>query len=145
MLLPLPIPTAFTPLLAICGGLLIGAASALLWIGIGRIAGVSGIASGLIRPFEQPWQLAFTAGLLLPGLLARILGIAPHVYITTSFGLLIGGGLLVGIGSGLAGGCTSGHGICGMSRLSPRSLVATFSFMGIAFVVVFLTRGLGIL
>jgi len=144
MILPIPAPTSFTPGLALAGGGLIGAAAALLWVGIGRIAGVSGIAAGLIQPAERNWRLAFMAGLLLAGFLAHILDVAPRIHVSTSPALLIGAGLLVGIGTGIAGGCTSGHGICGVSRLSPRSLVATLSFMAIAFIVVFLTRDTGI-
>ncbi|MBW4035649.1 MAG: YeeE/YedE family protein [Proteobacteria bacterium] len=143
MLLPPPLPTAFTPLLSLAGGLMIGAAAGLLWLGIGRIAGISGIIGGVVERVERDWRLAFIAGVLLAGILARGLGLAPAIHLQGSLPLLVGAGLLVGVGTALGGGCTSGHGICGLSRLSPRSMVATACFMIIAFAVVFLTRSIG--
>jgi len=143
MLLPAPFPTAFTPGLDLAGGLLIGASAAVLWLGIGRIAGISGVVGGLVQRTERDWRLAFISGLLLAGILARALGLAPDIHLQGSDALLVGAGLLVGIGTALGGGCTSGHGICGLSRASPRSITATLSFMAVAVVVVFLTRSYG--
>lgn len=145
MILPPPYPTGFTPGPDLAGGLLIGGSAALLWLGIGRIAGISGIAGGLIDRTERDWRLAFIAGLVLSGLFARLLGIAPAIHITGGLALLIPAGLLVGIGTALGGGCTSGHGICGLSRASRRSIAATGTFMAVAVIVVLLTRALGAL
>ena len=143
MLLPPPVPTPFTPALGLAGGLMIGASAGLLWLGIGRIAGISGIAGGLLQRAERDWRLAFISGLLLTGILARMLGIAPAIHISGSAPLLAFAGLLVGVGTALGGGCTSGHGICGLSRASPRSVVATLTFMAVAVIVVFFTRAMG--
>lgn len=143
-LLPAPIATPFTPWLDLAGGLLIGSAAGLLWLGIGRIAGISGIAGGLIERAERDWRLAFIAGLLLAGILAQAMDVAPAIHVSGSTLLLVVSGLLVGIGTALGGGCTSGHGICGLSRASPRSIAATLIFLGIAAIVAFLTRSAGI-
>lgn len=145
MILPAPIPTPFTPGIDLAGGLLIGVATVLLWLGMGRIAGISGIAGGLVRSNDREWRLAFIFGLILAGLGAREMGLAPAIHLSADLPLMIGAGLLVGIGTALGGGCTSGHGVCGLSRLSPRSITATFIFMAIAVIVVFLTRALGAL
>lgn len=145
MILPPPVPTPFTPGVDLVGGLLIGASAALLWLGIGRIAGISGIAGGLVRSTEREWRLAFIAGLILSGLGARIMGIAPAIHLSATLPLMVGAGILVGVGTALGGGCTSGHGVCGLSRLSPRSMAATGIFMAVAVIVVFLTRALGAL
>ncbi len=130
------------PLLAsLTGGLLIGAAALGLLALSGRIAGISGIVGGLLPPSrgDLGWRLAFLAGLLGGGLLIQALvglpGAAP-----SSRGVLIAGGLLVGFGTRLGNGCTSGHGVCGLGRGSPRSLAAVLTFMGVAFLTVFLTR-----
>ena len=135
----------FTPVSALAGGLLIGtAASLLLWLN-GRIAGVSGIAWNLIaRPREDAdWRLAFLVGLVLGALLYRGLsGDGLAVVIEGSWPVLILGGLLVGFGTQLGGGCTSGHGVCGIARLAPRSIVATITFMASAIVTVFVVRHL---
>ena len=130
----------------LAGGLLIGTAAALLLLGNGRIAGISGILGGVLaRVPEMRGQaegLAFLAGLIgLPALYALTAG-APAIIVTASAPLLVAGGLLVGFGTRLGSGCTSGHGICGLSRLSPRSLVATGVFMGAAAAVVFVLRHL---
>jgi uncharacterized membrane protein YedE/YeeE len=130
----------------LAGGFLIGTASAILLLGNGRIAGVSGILGGVLaRTSEMRGAgegLAFIAGLIgLPALYALTVG-APAITVTSSAFLLVTGGLLVGFGTRLGSGCTSGHGICGLSRLSPRSLVATGVFMGTAAAVVFLLRHL---
>ncbi|HSF93456.1 MAG TPA: YeeE/YedE family protein [Thermohalobaculum sp.] len=122
------------------GGLLIGTASAVLLLGNGRIAGISGILGGVLTGRNLPEGAAFLAGLIgLPALYALTLG-APAIAVTGWLPLLLAGGLLVGFGTRLGSGCTSGHGVCGMSRLSPRSLVATGTFMAVAAVTVFLTR-----
>ena len=134
----------FTPLSAALGGLLIGLAASLLMIGIGRIAGVSGFVSRLLPPYEDgDWSLriAFLAGLLAaPWLYQAISGATIEITETAGTGLLIAAGLLVGLGSVLGGGCTSGHGVCGTARLSPRSLIATASFMLFGLATVFLMR-----
>lgn len=130
----------------LAGGLLIGTAAALLLLGNGRIAGISGILGGVLARIPemrgQAEGLGFLAGLIgLPALYALTAG-APAITVTASVPLLVTGGLLVGFGTRLGGGCTSGHGICGLSRLSPRSLVATGAFMGVAAAVVFVLRHL---
>jgi len=130
----------------LAGGLLIGTASALLLLGNGRIAGISGILGGVLARIPEmrglAEGLAFLAGLIgLPALYALTAG-APAITVTASAPLLLIGGLLVGFGTRLGGGCTSGHGVCGLSRLSPRSLVATGVFMGVAAAVVFVLRHL---
>ena len=120
------------------GGLLIGGAAALLLLGTGRIAGISGIAAVLVDPSARADALAKLA--FLAGLIAAPLGLAgvfaaPEIGITASPVLLVVGGLLVGLGTRIGNGCTSGHGVCGLSRLSMRSLVATLVFMAVAVVV----------
>ena len=130
----------------LAGGFLIGTASAILLLGNGRIAGVSGILGGVLARISEMRGagegLAFIAGLIgFPALYALTAG-APAITVTSSAFLLVTGGLLVGFGTRLGSGCTSGHGICGLSRLSPRSLVATGVFMGTAAAVVFLLRHL---
>jgi uncharacterized membrane protein YedE/YeeE len=135
----------FTPVSALIGGLLIGsAASLLLWLN-GRIAGVSGIAWNLIaRPRQDSdWRLAFLIGLVLGALGYRLAsGDALVPVIEASWPVLILGGVLVGFGTQLSGGCTSGHGVCGIARLSPRSLLATLIFMASAMATVFIVRHL---
>ena len=131
---------------AIAGGLLIGSAAGLLLILSGRIAGVSGMAAAAVRIADRgpPWLQAagFIAGLPLGALLiARTLG-APAIEINSSAPLLIAAGLLVGFGTRLGNGCTSGHGVCGIARLSPRSLAATGTFMVAGFTTVFVLRHL---
>jgi hypothetical protein len=128
------------------GGLLIGTASAILLLGNGRIAGISGILGGVLARIPEirgaGEGLAFVAGLIgLPALYALTAG-APAITVTSSAPLLVTGGLLVGFGTRLGSGCISGHGICGLSRLSLRSMVATGVFMGTAAAVVFLLRHL---
>jgi uncharacterized protein len=132
---------AFTPVSAAIGGALIGCAVAMLLLLNGRVAGVSGIVGGLLRPAkgDVAWRAAFVAGLLLAPVVFMPMW-APAIVIDASYGTLAVAGLLVGFGSRLGSGCTSGHGICGMSRLSPRSLVATIVFMAAGFVTVFLVR-----
>ena len=136
----------FTPIPAAIGGTLIGLAVALLMLTTGRIAGISGIVDGLIgNAGGKGWRAAFVAGLVLAPLLARLVGFTlPMPRMPASWVVIAGAGLLVGFGTRLGGGCTSGHGVCGMARLSPRSVVATLIFMGTAMVVVAIARhGLG--
>jgi uncharacterized membrane protein YedE/YeeE len=138
----------FTPLSAAIGGALIGLAAALLMLTTGRIAGISGIFGGLLIGWNVPdreWRIAFIVGLILAPLSGTLLGYAlVEPQMPTSWTMIVVAGLLVGFGTRLGGGCTSGHGICGVARLSPRSLVATVIFMAVAIVVVAVTRhGLG--
>ena len=134
----------FTPGMSLLGGLLIGTASALFILANGRIAGISGILGGLLRPSSGDvlWRLAFLLGLIVaPVVLAAF--VAPVIpTIDAGPTTLIIAGLLVGIGTRYGGGCTSGHGICGLSRLSPRSLIATLAFMGSGMAIVFAMRHL---
>ena len=132
----------FTPLSAAIGGTLIGVASALLMLTAGRIAGVSGIVDGLIGNAEgRGWRAAFVAGLVLAPVISGLFGFTLSVpRMPTSWVLVAGAGLLVGFGSRLGGGCTSGHGVCGIARLSPRSIAATLIFMGTAMLVVAIAR-----
>ena len=135
----------FTPVSALLGGALIGLSAVLLWLANGRIAGISGIAGGLLAPWTRDvgWRVAFILGLVAGPLLAAAVGGGrPSIAVTSSAGLLIAGGLLVGYGTRLGGGCTSGHGVCGLARLSPRSIVATGVFLTAAIVTVFVTRHL---
>ena len=132
----------FTPLSAAIGGTLIGVASALLMLTAGRIAGVSGIVDGLIGNAEgRGWRAAFVAGLVLAPVISGLFGFTLSVpRMPTSWVVVAGAGLLVGFGSRLGGGCTSDHGVCGIARLSPRSIAATLIFIGTAMVVVAIAR-----
>jgi hypothetical protein len=135
--------TTFTPLAGLLGGALIGLASALLLLGNGKIAGVSGILGGSLfaASEDRAWRLAFLVGLPLGAWLARQLsGDALGFAMTQRPEILIAGGLLVGIGTQLGSGCTSGHGVCGLARGSRRSIVATFTFMATGFITVFVMR-----
>lgn len=137
--------TGFTPLSATLGGALIGLAAALLLLALGRIAGISGIVAGLLRRpdrTETPWRLAFVLGLLLAPLAWNLVATLPPPQIAADPPTLVAAGLLVGFGARLGSGCTSGHGVCGLSRLSPRSLAATLSFMATGFLTVFAVRHL---
>jgi uncharacterized membrane protein YedE/YeeE len=131
-------------LTALLGGLLIGASASLAWSGAGQIAGISGIVGGFLRaPFASSFHRWFLIGLLLTSLVWGVLGGAPSAAMSVAprpLAWLVVAGLLVGFGTQLGSGCTSGHGVCGLSRLSPRSLVATLTFMVTAGVVVLLTR-----
>jgi uncharacterized membrane protein YedE/YeeE len=133
----------FTPLSAAIGGGLIGLASVLLMLLTGRIAGISGILGGLLNPRsgEIGWRIAFIAGLILAPLMAGLIGHGMRPpQMPASWTVIVGAGLLVGFGTRLAGGCTSGHGICGMARLSARSIAATVVFMAVAITTVALTH-----
>ena len=134
--------THFTPWSALIGGVLLGLASALFVLLNGRILGISGIVGGLLRPRagDVGWRLAFVLGMLVaPGVYWLFAG-ATAPRIDASWGAVVVAGLLVGVGTRYGSGCTSGHGVCGLSRLSPRSLVATLAFMGAGFITVFLAR-----
>jgi uncharacterized protein len=132
----------FTPWSAAIGGAMIGCAAALLVLVNGRVAGISGIVGALLRPRtdDVAWRLAFIAGLLLAPMVYATSARATSATIAASYPVLIVAGLLVGIGTRFSGGCTSGHGVCGLSRLSPRSLAATVAFMAAGFVTVFIVR-----
>ncbi|WP_341929604.1 YeeE/YedE family protein [Methyloversatilis discipulorum] len=135
---------AFTPWSSLAGGVLIGLSAALLILGSGRVAGISGIVGGLLKPGgpDTTWRLAFLGGLQAAPLLWRLFAALPEAQPVTGGGMLVVAGLLVGIGTRYGSGCTSGHGVCGLSRLSPRSLVATLAFMGAGFVTVYVVRHL---
>lgn len=133
----------FSPLSGLIGGLLIGLAAALLLLLNGRISGISGIVGGLLVPrnTDAGWRLVFVAGLLLGALVYMLAtGGAIPVRMQASVPVLVAAGLLVGFGTRLGSGCTSGHGLCGVARLSKRSIVATSVFFGVAMLTVFLTR-----
>jgi uncharacterized membrane protein YedE/YeeE len=136
---------AFTPWTSLIGGLLIGLAAALFILLQGRVLGISGILGGLLAPKQGDagWRLSFLLGLLAAPLVAGLLapeGFLKAPRIDAGYGLVVLAGLLVGLGTRYGAGCTSGHGVCGLSRLSPRSLVATLAFMATGFVTVFLIR-----
>ena len=135
---------AFTPWSALAGGVLIGIAAAMFALLNGRIAGISGIIGGLLKPTpgDIGWRTAFVAGLLGAPLAYSLFAALPAPQIAAPYGALVLAGLLVGIGTRYGSGCTSGHGVCGLSRLSPRSLVATAAFIGAGFVTVYATRHL---
>jgi uncharacterized membrane protein YedE/YeeE len=140
--LPVIPPTDFTPFSALIGGGMIGLAAVLLMLSLGRIAGISGIIEGGLTPqgTDRGWKLAFLAGLLVPGLVLNLSGSLPELSFVATGLLLVIAGVLVGFGTRLGSGCTSGHGVCGLARLSPRSLVAVLSFMVAGFVTVGLLR-----
>ena len=136
--------THFTPWTSLAGGLLIGLATAMLLLLSGRIAGISGIVGGLLRPAkgDVAWRVAFVAGLLAAPLVFSMAAPLPQVRIDAGTATLIAAGLLVGVGTRYGSGCTSGHGVSGLSRGSPRSIVATASFMAAGFLTVFVVRHL---
>jgi uncharacterized membrane protein YedE/YeeE len=135
---------AFTPWTALAGGGLIGLAAVLLVLLNGRIAGISGIVGGLLKPAEGDvgWRLAFVLGLLAAPAAWAAFAALPVPRIDAGWGALVLAGLLVGLGTRWGAGCTSGHGVCGLSRFSPRSLAATAVFMGAGFATVFVLRHL---
>ncbi|MGB9988555.1 YeeE/YedE family protein [Pseudoduganella rhizocola] len=134
----------FTPWSALAGGLLIGLAAAAFALVNGRIAGISGIVGGLLRPArgDIAWRLAFLAGLIAAPLAYTLFAALPEAQIDANAGTLAAAGLLVGLGTRYGSGCTSGHGVCGLSRLSPRSLAASAVFMAAGFATVFVLRHL---
>ena len=133
---------AFTPWSALAGGMLIGLAAVMFALLNGRIAGISGVLGGLLRPArgDLGWRIAFILGIVTAPLVYAIFATLPAVRIDAGYSLLVAAGLLVGAGTRYGSGCTSGHGVCGLSRLSPRSLVATITFMGAGFATVFIVR-----
>ncbi|MFL6572991.1 MAG: YeeE/YedE family protein [Burkholderiales bacterium] len=134
----------FTPWVSLAGGVLIGVAAALLLLTNGRVAGISGILGGLLAPRrgETAWRVAFIAGLFAAPLAMLLFGHAVERRIDAGFAVLALAGLLVGAGTSYGSGCTSGHGVCGISRLSPRSLAATAAFMLAGMLTVYLVRHL---
>jgi uncharacterized membrane protein YedE/YeeE len=135
----------FTPWASLSGGVLLGVASALFILVNGRVLGISGILGGLLPPKagDASWRLAFLLGMLAAPLVYGVLAPAGFVQaprIDAGLGAIVAAGLLVGLGTRYGSGCTSGHGVCGLSRLSPRSLVATGAFMGAGFAMVFVVR-----
>ena len=135
---------AFTPWTSLAGGLLIGLAAAAFVLFNGRIAGISGILGGLLRPArgDIAWRVAFLAGLVGAPILYGLVAILPLATVDAGTGTLVAAGLLVGLGTRYGAGCTSGHGVCGISRGSPRSLAATAVFMFAGFVTVYIVRHL---
>ncbi len=134
--------TEFTPWSALGGGVLIGIAAAMFVLLNGRIAGISGVIGGLFKPVtgDVAWRAAFVIGLIGAPRVYGLLAALPVPRIDASFGALIAAGLLVGVGTRYGSGCTSGHGVCGLARLSPRSFLATAAFMAAGFATVFVTR-----
>ncbi len=136
--------TAFTPFASFGGGLAIGLGAVLLMLGLGRIMGATGILSGLAFPEGQDeftWRAALSVGMILaPGLIYAVTGAMPELSVPVSPAMIIIGGVIVGLGASLGSGCTSGHGVCGLSRLSVRSLVAVPIFMATGAITVFLIR-----
>lgn len=133
---------AFTPYASLAGGVLIGLATAMFVLLNGRIAGISGVVGGLFKPVkgDVSWRVAFVLGLVVAPSIYALFTSVPKPRIDASWSALVLAGLLVGFGTRYGSGCTSGHGVCGLSRLSPRSLVATTAFMGAGFATVFVIR-----
>ncbi|MDP4546271.1 MAG: YeeE/YedE family protein [Marinobacter sp.] len=134
----------FTPISALAGGILVGLAAASFLLFNGRIAGISGILGGLLTPVRNDmlWRMAFLGGLIGTPIVWKLFAELPKIEVNAGFPAIIIAGLLVGIGTRYGSGCTSGHGVCGLSRLSPRSLVATLSFMATGFITVYVIRHL---
>ena len=132
----------FTPWSSLGGGVLIGLAAAMFVLLNGRIAGISGVLGGLLTPVRGDvlWRVAFVGGIVAAPLVYSVFQALPPVQIDADYVALIAAGLLVGVGTRYGAGCTSGHGVCGLSRLSLRSLVATGTFMGAGFATVFVLR-----
>ena len=133
---------AFTPWSALAGGAIIGFAAAMFALVNGRVAGISGIVGGLLRPTlpDAAWRVAFIAGLVVAPIVYLLFARSPSITIDAGYPTLVVGGVLVGVGTRYGAGCTSGHGVCGLSRASPRSLVATLVFMAAGFATVFVAR-----
>ena len=135
--------THFTPVASLLGGALIGLAAAWMWLTVGRIAGISGIIGATTRA-EIDWRIPFIVGLIAAPLLLAYVGWSVEWQVPpVGWGWLILGGILVGFGTRLGAGCTSGHGVCGIALLSPRSMVATVVFMLVAAITVYVQRHLG--
>lgn len=138
------IETAFTPWASTFGGVLIGVASTLLMLVLGRVMGATGVLAGFFQPASRQdfgWRAALLAGMVTGPLIVLLFtGEMPAVQVPISTLAMIVGGVIVGVGVTYGGGCTSGHGVCGMARLSPRSLVATVTFMVFTFATVFIIR-----
>ena len=143
----------FTPFQSLLGGMLIGLSAAGMWLLKGQVAGISGIASSILpgsplwkkegrQKGELSWRLAFVAGLVAAGSVTSVLFPARFEGSGRSLAALVVAGLLVGVGTRLGSGCTSGHGVCGLARLSPRSMAATCTFMGVGFVTVYVVNHL---
>lgn len=135
---------AFTPWSSLLGGMLIGLAAAMFVLLNGRIAGISGVLGGLLTPLRGDvlWRVAFIGGIVITPLAYSLFQVLPPVQIDADYAALVVAGLLVGVGTRYGAGCTSGHGVCGLSRLSLRSLAATATFMGAGFATVFVLRHL---
>ena len=132
---------AFSPWSALAGGVVIGLAVALLALANGRVAGISGIVGGLIGgASDRAWRVAFVLGLVVAPLAWMLVAPLPPIRVDAGWPMLVIAGLLVGAGTRYGAGCTSGHGVCGVSRLSPRSLVATAAFMAAGFATVYVAR-----
>jgi uncharacterized membrane protein YedE/YeeE len=136
--------TSFTPWPSLAGGVLVGVAAAMFVLLNGRVAGISGVIGGLFKPAagDVAWRVAFVLGLVAAPAVYALFAQLPAPGIDAGLGALLLAGGLVGVGTRYGSGCTSGHGVCGLSRLSPRSLVATLAFMGAGFVTVFVIRHL---
>jgi uncharacterized membrane protein YedE/YeeE len=134
--------TSFTPWSALIGGVIIGLAAAMLAVLNGRVAGISGIVGGLLRPSfpDFTWRAAFVAGLLIAPILYVMVATLPPIVIESGYPVIVIAGLLVGVGTRYGAGCTSGHGVCGLSRFSLRSVVATGIFMLAGFATVYVVR-----
>ena len=136
--------TEFTPIVSLAGGMLIGTAAILLMLVHGRIMGATGILAGVLLPANRSdfsWRLAVLAGMVTaPAVMLALTGGLPEIRVPSSTPVLIAGGLLVGLGVTFGSGCTSGHGVCGMARLSVRSIAATLTFMAATFATVFIAR-----
>jgi len=136
--------TAFTPVQSLAGGALIGISAVLLMLTLGRVMGATGVLAGVIRPNNLPdaaWRVALLLGMVTgPLVVMAVTGQMPTVDVPVSTLALLVGGVIVGIGVTYGAGCTSGHGVCGMARLSPRSIVATITFMATTFATVYVVR-----
>jgi uncharacterized membrane protein YedE/YeeE len=133
---------AFTPRASLAGGVVIGLAAAILVLFNGRIAGISGVLGGLLKPRvgDIGWRVAFVAGLLAAPAAYALFAAVPAPHVSANWGAIVLAGFLVGVGTRYGSGCTSGHGVCGLSRRSPRALVATLTFMAAGFATVFIVR-----
>lgn len=133
---------AFTPYASLAGGAVIGLAACVLVLFNGRIAGISGVLGGLLKPRagDVGWRVAFVGGMLAAPAAYALFAAVPALHVSASWGATALAGMLVGIGTRYGSGCTSGHGVCGLSRLSPRSLAATLTFMAAGFATVLVLR-----